>query len=126
MSEPNLYVASPTWTAFTPDFVPIYGGVFANAAAAGRYFRMGSTLFLSYTANITDKGDGHDGFQLGLPEGLTVAADQMLFGRENQTTGNAVQGIFSTDGKSYFYNYDNSDPDQDNAEFVISGVLEVN
>jgi len=119
-------MATGAWTEFTP-VLGLGSGAPASAEASGRYYQIGTILYLSYDLTITTAGEDDSWISVTLPDGLTAAARQTIFGREKKSTGNVVQAIIEP-GDTVFWigNYDNTGPSADGREYVLTGVIEVN
>jgi hypothetical protein len=78
------------WTAWTPHAFPSSGTGFTYTSA-GRYLKVGKTVFFSLTINISANGTGAGAVNVdNLPIQTTSATDQVAVGRNNDGPGLVV------------------------------------
>jgi hypothetical protein len=112
------------WTSYTPT-VAVTGGA---GTATGRFKRIGKTVFISVTVNVTSAGSFT---AISLRTGITAAnvsgISYTLVGRENALTGAAWIGLISANGTIIDpLTVSNTHTVAVGASVTLSGVFETN
>jgi hypothetical protein len=116
-----------TWTAFsgTPFSA---SGTFTSASYAGRYLRIGNTLWLSLLITITTNGSAAVNVRFVLPNSSISHSDAVWSAYEAATAWSCYAFIGPSQSIVQIRKYDGSYPtDGGNGRFiVVNGSLEVN
>lgn len=109
------------WTSYTPS-VTTSSGSFTTVSASGVYKRIGRTVFFSVVVHITTNGTA---------VGVTVAnpinsngVSASAYGRETAVGGKMLQAVINTTNTN-IYNYDNTNPNVNGSNLVVSGFYAV-
>lgn len=82
------------WTAYTPT-ITAGAGTFTSVAGAGRYLRVGKTLWISIRITVTTQGSAASFIICPLPAGMTAANSGVgyyLSGVESAASGLGMDG----------------------------------
>lgn len=116
--------ADPTaWTPFTPP-LSANAGSFTSATAAGRYKKIGRTVFYVVQVSITTNGAASGGVLVTMP--FTAGPmDCFAVGRENAKTGSLLYGkIYGGSALVQINRYDGAYPGGDGYVCQVSGSYE--
>ena len=113
------------WTTFTPT-VTATVGTLGSVTASGRYKQLGKTYFVSYNIIITTNGTGAGALLVSLPNfALSAVYSGGIVGRESANTGKTCVGILlASSNNMLVFNYDNSYPASNGAQFYMGGIFE--
>jgi hypothetical protein len=114
--------ATGAWKTYTPSVTAVIG-TFTTVSATERYKQIGTIVCLQITVTLSTKGTGQY-FIVTLPVAASTLSNVAVYGREDNVTGNMVQGRASGTNAVAMFNFNNSDPCVDNAIFKIAGVYE--
>lgn len=118
----NTYLPQ-AWAAWTPT-VTASSGTFTTVSGSGRYIQYGKTLLWSCTVTITTVGTAAGDVRLTLPVNAAAASAYIGNGRENTTTGAALQ-VFTTSASVASVNrYDNTSAIGASRTLLLSGTYE--
>lgn len=115
----NTYQIDGNWPTYVPTLTCLTGGTPTTASALGYYKRIGNTVFVTVTANITTAGSCVN-LQATLPS--TAYYSGTLFGKEIAVSGKAVVGFFNGNSNVVLIqDYAGSGTIANGYNFVISG-----
>jgi hypothetical protein len=119
--------AGTAWSTYTPTVASTSGTITTLGTVTGRYKQIGKTLFLNVVIPITTNGTGAGAVTVTLPGGMTGAATtQTMHGREDFSTGSALQGVLYSGASSFqIYTYNNNYPGGSGYSLSLSGVVEI-
>ncbi len=112
------------WTAYTPTVAPVSGAL-TTYATSGRFKKLGRTVFVQFTINITTNGTAAGGLNVSLPI-AAAAFNYTLAGRENSSSGKSLVSVVSAGpaANCFVANYDATYPGSNGASITLSGVYE--
>jgi hypothetical protein len=111
---------------YTPVVAAQSGTITTLGSLIGRYQRIGKTLFIKIGVPITTIGTGSVAVKAYLPPGMLAATDCVIAGRENNLTGNMLQGSIITGSDIIsITKYDNTYPGGNGYLLTVSGVIEI-
>lgn len=126
-NEVDANLAANGWTSYTPTVTSGSGSFTTLGTVSGKSSRDGKRLALQLSIAITTNGTAATSVVATIPNGMTAAADQVVYGRENSSTGAMVQGIIlSGQSTISITKYDNTYPGGSGYRLVLGGVIEVN
>ncbi len=109
----------PQWFSYTPSITSGVGAL-TTVSATGKFSVLGRNVNVAIGITITTNGTGAGYINAPLP--ITSSISNFTFaGRENNVTGNMLQGIISG-GNILIFTYANSYPGGTGYGLVISGV----
>jgi hypothetical protein len=112
------------------DYTPVVeaqsGTITTFGTIIGRYQRIGKTLFIKIGIPITTNGTGSVAVKAYLPSGMLAATSCVIAGRENNLTGNMLQGSIATGSDIIsITKYDNTYPGGNGYLLTVSGTIEI-
>ena len=117
------------WTSYTPT-LSCGTGAFTSASAAGRYKRIGKTVFVQITISVTTNGSCGSYVISSVPVTSAAATSNTfwtLAGRERTATGKMLQGeVFNGSNTVVIFSYDNSFASANGALLNLTGIYESN
>lgn len=119
-------VPQGAYTAYTPT-VTCGSGTLTTVSATGGYQVTGKRIDWQVSVKITTNGSCASNLYVSLPVGLPVSTVRtfVLAGREDQSTGKMLQGVFVSSSSSVkVLGYDNGYPGGDSTTLHLSGAYE--
>lgn len=114
------------WTSYTPTVTSSSGSITTVATRAGRYKKIGKTVFWQASTSITTNGTGAGSLNVTLPAGLLPAYDTSGAGRNRNITGDLLQVIVTASSDTVSVNtYNNLYPVGDGAYVTLFATYEV-
>ena len=111
---------------YTPVVAAQSGTITTLGSLIGRYQRIGKTLFIKIGVPITTNGTGSVAVKAYLPPGMLAATDCVIAGRENNLTGNMLQGSIITGSDIIsITKYDNTYPGGNGYLLTVNGTIEI-
>lgn len=109
------------WVSYTPT-ITAGAGTFTTVSAAGKYAKVGKTVFVHLTITITTNGTAATYVSASTP--VDMSSNNFTFYGRDITNGKMVQGIKNTSSTILIVNYDNSYPGADGHSIALCGVYE--
>lgn len=98
-------------------------GTFTTVSGAGTFSIDGRIVKISLSISITTNGTAAGSIIASIP--FSVLGISIFAGRENNATGNLLQGVCSSSSISGIYNYDNTYPGGNGRTIHISGAASI-
>lgn len=112
------------WTAMSGLTVSVSSGALTTASAAGRWKRLGKTVFFEVTVTVINNGTGAGTITVsGMP--FTALTAGTTCGREINVTGLMFSATYAAGGTAFnLQKYDNTYPAVSGCILPFSGVIE--
>lgn len=114
------------WTAYTPTVTAFSGSITSYTVTSATYVKIAKTVHFQADIKITNAGTGTVGVYITLPVAAKSGKRNVVYGRENDLTGLALNGIIESGASSVLVQkYDGGNSCVTNYRLVVSGTYEV-